>query len=330
MDQNTGINGYYLGDGYNNPGVVFEARFGSGIGFIRADPSDGGLPSAHGLQRVTNFNRPTIQPVSFSAVPSTFVSQEDVVWVEALQSNVFSPVLPDLQLKSSLGAPSLDWRYSWMFTGYQVSSAGGATFEGNIVIFENRPFGISAVPNPQGPGIATGTYQVDGETVVEAIFGHSANIVPAGGQGYGAGADKTVLLRWYSSVPDPVVKPGDWIADVTYERNALTVLRPEHGQWAIRDRPAGGVPNPFNNNELDNLPAQRCFWYQVQKVIPAIDDPYTAGQNLNPPLRSMVVYVDRSLIARTVLSAAGTPVVFNAAMISPYVVNVIPQQFTVK
>ena len=43
----------------------------------------------------------------------------------------------------------------------------------------------------------------------------------------------------------------------------------------------------------------------------------------------MVVYVDRTLQARTVLSAAGTPVVLNAALISPYVVNVIPQQFTV-
>ena len=85
----TGINGYYLGDGYANPGVIFEARFGSGIGFIRADPSDGGsqCPSAHGLQRITNFNRPFLanghagDAVS-SVVPSIFVSPEDVVWVE--------------------------------------------------------------------------------------------------------------------------------------------------------------------------------------------------------------------------------------------------------
>ena len=41
-------NGYYLGD-------QFEARFGSGIGFIRLDPTDGGLPSAHGLQRHHEF-----------------------------------------------------------------------------------------------------------------------------------------------------------------------------------------------------------------------------------------------------------------------------------
>ena len=65
----------------------------------------------------------------------------------------------------------------------------------------------------------------------------------------------------------------------------------------------------------------------MQKVGPAIDDPFTTNI---PPLRSMVVTVDRSLLGRTLLSAPGTPVVFNAALISPYVVNVIPQQFTVK
>ena len=323
----TGANGYYIGD-------TFEARFGSGIGFLRNDV-DGGLPSAHGLQRLTNFNRPFVVnggntiPIMPNAyfVPSIFVSQEDVVWVEALQSNAFSPVLPDLALPSSPNAPAIDWHYSWMFTGYQVSTSGGATFEGSIVIFENRPFGIDAVANPPNPPPAgVSSYRVAGETVVEAIFGHSNNV-----QGnYGAGADRTVLLRWYSSEVDPVVKPGDWIADVTYERHQAVVA----SRWwqGFTDPNTGlpapfGIQNQFNNNEWDNLPAQRCIWYQVQKVGPPIDDPFT---NNNPPLRSMVVFVDRSLQCRTALSAPGTPLVLNAALISPYVVNVIPQQFTVK
>jgi hypothetical protein len=80
----------------------------------------------------------------------------------------------------------------------------------------------------------------------------------------------------------------------------------------------GGVQNPFNKGEWDNLPAQRCFWYRVQKVVPAAADSL-AG------FRSMVVYVDRSLQARTPLTAGGNPVMLNAALISPYVVNVIPQ-----
>ncbi len=215
-----------------------------------------------------------------------------------------------------------------MFTGYQVSSSGGATFEGNIVIFENRPFGIDAVANPPSTRALPAEPTRSRARRSSRRSSATAAIVSAGEPGYGAGADRTVLLRWYASEPDPVVKPGDWIADVTYERNQLTVYNSstQSGRFLTAAHPAG-VDNPFNNLEWDNLPAQRCFWYQVQKVTPAIDDPYT---NTNPLLRSMVVYVDRSLQARTILSAPGTPVVFNAALISPYVVNVIPQQFTVK
>jgi type II secretory pathway pseudopilin PulG len=333
VDHVTGLNGYYL-DPIGH--TTFEARFGSGIGFIR-DDRDGFLPSAHGLQRLTNFNRPAIMPAA-AAVPSIFVSPEDVVWVEPQASNqyanLYSPVLPDLDpnRRDSPNLPIVDWHYSWMFTGYQVSSSGGCTFEGNIVIWENRPFGIGQVPNPPGPPEpVTGSYAVDGETVVEAIWGHSGNIaVPGGGYtfGYGAGADRTVLLRWYAIQSDPVVRPGDWIADVTYERSAaLTVNR-----FLNVNGLGTGLPNPFNKfntfGEWDNLPAQRCFWYQVQKVTPAIDDPYPTGSP--KPLRSMVVYVDRTLQARTMLTQAGVPAVLNAALIAPNVVNVIPQQISAR
>ena len=64
-----------------------------------------------------------------------------------------------------------------------------------------------------------------GETVVEAVFGYSGNVQVANGynNGFGTGADRTVLLRWPAAIPDPVVKTGDWIADVTYERNSATM-----------------------------------------------------------------------------------------------------------
>ena len=72
------------------------------------------------------------------------------------------------------------------------------------------------------------TYQVEGETVVEAIFGYSNTVIPpaaagGGGPGYGSAADRTVLLRWPDQMPDPVVRVGDWIADVTYERQQLVI-----------------------------------------------------------------------------------------------------------
>jgi hypothetical protein len=317
--------GYYL-DPIGK--TTWEARFGHGIGFIQLDNSDGGvnggLPSAHGLQRLTNFNRPfanvtaakavtqvPIMPISV-VVPNIFVSPEDVVWAENVASNPISPILPDLNLSAATaGAPSNDWRYSWMFTGYQVSSSGGSTFEGNIVVFENRPFGISRVSNP--PENSSGvTYQVDGETVVEAIFGHSGRI---NASGYGVGANRTVLLRWYASQPDPIVRTGDWIADVTYERNAQVVL----ARFV-------GVANPFTlGGEFDNLPAQRCIWYQVQKVQPATNDQYG-----NTGMRTMVIAVDRPLESLTLLASVGNAAVRNAALIAPNVINVIPQQFTVK
>ena len=143
-----------------------------------------------------------------------------------------------------------------MITAQQNNSANGAAFEGNIVVFENRPFSIDN-------GV------VAGETVVEGVFGASSNVWPQGGPGYGAGADRTVLLRWFASQPDPVVKVGDFIADVTYERSQNLV----YTRFSSVQRPLVGVPNPLNKGEWDNLPAQRCFWYQVQKVNPAQSDP---------------------------------------------------------
>jgi hypothetical protein len=310
-----------------------EARFGSGIGFLRGDTSGGGtFASAHGLQRLTNFTYPAIFPQSAS-VPSIFVSPEDVVLAENAASSTVSPVLPDLNLSFSKGTTANDWRYSWMFTGYQISGTGGSAFDGNIVVFENRPFAIDPVPNAPGPAPPGTLYQAAGETVVEAIFGHSAN-VPNGG-GYAGGADRIVLLRWYASQPDPVVRPGDWIADVTYERNQLVVYNPQNQNQTGRfltGAPPIGIPNGFNNGEWDNTPAQRCYWYQVTRVTPATEDPY-----LGATMRSMVVYVDRTLQSRTLLSAPGTPMGadlkaggLNAALICPYVVNVFQQQFTVR
>jgi hypothetical protein len=315
--------GYYFNDGN------LEARFGAGLGFIQNDP-DGGLPSAHGLQRLTNFNRPFVlngtQPVAVmpvsNDVPKIFVSPEDVVWVENLPTSVNSPLLPDLSIaKDLLNNPITinDWHYSWMFTGQQNNGSSGATFDGNIVIFENRPFSIFSPTPPNPPGGGFQSYQVDGELVVEAIWGYSANVVSAvGGAGFGASADRSVLLRWYNSQLDPVVKVGDWIADVTYERNAQVVATRFMNFPQSGGGPNGGLQNPYNNLEWDNLPAQRCFWYRVQKIIPATNDSM-AG------FRSMVVYVDRTLQARTPLTAGGVPATVNAALISPYVVNVIPQ-----
>jgi type II secretory pathway pseudopilin PulG len=314
--------------------VAPEARFASGINSMRWE-SDQNPASAHGLQRLTNFNRPRIMPVA-NTVPSIFVSPEDVAWQEPTTPNYAvafsvspayprgypvgtpSTVVPDLSIAlNSLGQPTYqptnDWRFSWMITAQQTNPSNGASFEGNIVVFENRQFAIDPTTN-----------QAAGETVYEGVFGFSSNVQPVGGPGYGAGADRTVLIRWLASQPDPVVKVGDWIADVTYERSQMLVYS------RFYSNNGAGWPNPLDNQEWDNLPAQRCFWYQVQKVTPAQTDP---NPNLpGGPYRSMVVYVNQKLDAKTLLQSDGhgTPVWQNAVLVCPYVVNVIPQTFFVR
>ena len=178
-------------------------------------------------------------------VPNIFVSPEDVVWQEPTNPSYWqaftppppspssapvgtpSPVVPDLSISLDNNGnhtyqPMIDWRFSWMLTVQQANGSNGAAFEGNIVVFENRQFAFDTTTN-----------QAAGETVVEAIFGPGTTVVQAPNTGnptsyyYAAGADRTVLLRWpavtVAGIPnspqaDPVVKVGDWIADVTYER----------------------------------------------------------------------------------------------------------------
>jgi hypothetical protein len=328
-----GTNGYYNHD-TGNGGTNYEARFGYGVPFIR--PIGGVLPSAWGLQRITNFNRPNLMPAA-NNITQIFVSPEDVVWQEPTVTTYTvvdgvdnaqvagpSPVLPDLN--TSGGVPTIDWRYSWMFTGQQTSANNASSFDGNIVIFENRVFGI--IHPASGPYSQGDDYQVAGETVVEAVYGYSTNVLPPGGPGYGANADRTVLLRWNAAMPDPVVRAGDWFADVTYERSQAVV---KSVWW--NNPVATGVGNPANNGEWDNLPAQRCYWYQVQKATPPAIATGNLAFNGDPPgvtYRYMTVYINQPLISRTLLDGNGNPVVTNAALIVPNVVNVIPQTIFVR
>ena len=351
--------GIYLYDVNNpdystTPGITPEARFAAGEVFRNVYPADNdgyGAPSAYGLQRLTNFNRPTLMPAA-SLIPNIFVSPEDVVWQESANLNYRqaftppppspsstpvgtpSPVVPDLSISLDNAGnhtyqPMTDWRFTWMLTAQQNNASNGASFDGNIIVFENRQFGLDAIQVKTALGSTT-VYQATGENVYEGVFGYSKTVVKDNNYayGYGAGADRAVLIRWDGSnpaQPDPVVKVGDWIADVTYERSQNIV-----GLRFQSFNGGGGVPNPLNNGEWDNLPAQRCFWYQVQKITPAQIDPL-----LGSPYKSMVVYVNRKLEARTLLYPSGTPnqgkpFYTNAVLVCPSVVNVIPQTFFVR
>lgn len=342
-------------------GEVPEARFGSGLGFVRNDPS-GGLPSAHGLQRLSNFNgriygtytdstgatQPSYVMPSTRSVPAIFVSPEDIVWndptnpswsaVDRLYQPNRSPILPDhtvgqtqaeidYMVNNTTTLPTdqdliRDWRYSWLFTGSLTGSTNGAQFQGDIVIYENRPFELEPTTSPIDG--STQLYKPADETVVEAVFGHGRSVVPSlnvPAVGYAAAADRTVLLRWPAAMADPIVKVGNWICDVTYERQQVNVFDPFAGTGRFIS-----YFNPLNGGKADNMPAQRAFWYQVVKVGPAIADPQLGGN-----YRSMVVQVGSRLRARTPLLTDGTglPATVNAALIAPNVVNVLPQTIVV-
>jgi type II secretory pathway pseudopilin PulG len=270
------------------PGAEF--RFGSGIGIIRADAS--GTPSAHGLQRITNFPLipalgGPVDPASLFCSPDDLVMQSDGTPSPATGRG--SPVVPDLSTNSRL----YDHSYTWMFTGKQTDSANGTIFDGDVVIFHNRPFAIASV---------AGQNTAAGETVVEAIWGYSSVVL----NGYGRN-NRSVLLRWNASLPDPDVRVGGYIADVTYERfNGAEVAR------------------FYPPSSTGAYAAQRCFWYRVAKKGDATTD------TIYPGYRQMIVTLSSDVRAKTQVVAGtngATPVAINAALVSPYVVNVVSRVF---
>ncbi|SIO11712.1 Type II secretory pathway, pseudopilin PulG [Singulisphaera sp. GP187] len=298
------------------PGVAGgpEARFASGIGVVRNDPNgvNSTNPSAHGLQRLTNFSPflPVWNPYS-NAVPDIFVSPEDIVLQSekgtSTSAGVFSPIVPDLSMGTNavtgMLAPQNDWKYSWMFTGQQADCTNGSVFVGDIVIFENRPFGVDS-------GV------VAGETVVEAIFGYTSNVKGATAtatRGYGLTANRAVLLRWPVSMVDPEIRVGNWIADVTYERSAAEDLQRRYTS------PSGGSAGNY-------YPYQRCFWYQIAKRTQAASAVNSFAGDAAAGMREMTVWVSTPLRAFTLLNTSdGSPYHVNAALVSPYVINVFPR-----
>ena len=90
-----------------------------------------------------------------------------------------------------------------MFTGQQISGTGGSSFDGNIVIFENRPFGIRCRQRPERargirhPGVPG-----------RRRDGRRGDLRPrrqhrTAGRLRDAVPTATVLLRWYASQARP-------------------------------------------------------------------------------------------------------------------------------
>ena len=333
----------------NNTAVTAEGRFGNGMAFLRANPTDSGNPGANGLQRINNLPGSVAGNLTVAYAPAaiqqrtnyqvaleTFVSPEDIVfqdpkgrYTDPNGSGVAvmnpSPIVPDLsQIQTNAAMtqrprqwlppvqvypPQNDWRFTWMLTGQQRDTINGSIFDVNIVIHENRVFGVDVTATSGLPG------QPSGETVVEAIWGYGTSVVNppglglAANVGYAAAAKRTVLLLWSSSQPDPDVRVGQWIADVTYERT----------QTLATNR---YVPGSLS-------PAQRCFWYQIAKrTEPSPATPTVSSIVGGATYRQMTVWTTIDLDAQSMLYVGppASPVNVEAALIAPSVVNVIPRQ----
>jgi hypothetical protein len=340
-----------------------EMRFGAGVvragasnvSFLRADPS-GGLASAWGLQRITNFLPFTLTPTGGSSrwpftFPSTaypnvrdvagdtFASPEDVVFSTPEDSSFtrFDPVAgaqATISTSPHATAPILggtgtgsvfnDWKYTWFFTGRQTDVTNGQVFDGDIVICDSRPLAREALFSPLANANAN---VASGEYVFEAVFGYSSTIYPTAPAGYAVGSDRTVILRWPNAVADPTIKIGNWIADVTYERDMATSDARISNGIALNTLGRSASP-PI---DIPVYPMQRCHWYQIAKRTEPIDESLIGDAMSQAGWRRVTLYMTSPVRAKTLMrypggGAKGTiPVNLNAALFMPSVVNVFPR-----
>ena len=311
-----------------------DARFGAGIfagayPYLRDDPTPNGYstPSAYGLQRLTNFipwvdpkrtpgslnylypftgqnlgyvKAGFAQPVDLSG--TVFTSNDDIVFNAFGGGNSptsFSPLVPDMSVGNT---PQADYRFTWFVTGRQLDAAGnGLQFAGDIVVCDGRQFGYDILPGQSFPAPA-------GETVVEAVFGYGTKFLTPGIATSFSTSDKTVLLRWPSNQPDPMVRVGGWICDVTYEANVAAY--------------ASRVPSV----SLNATTFARCYWYQIGKRTDPQADTLIPGSGW----RSMILTITSPVRDKTLLYTSNAqPYHLNVALVMPSVINVFPRAFEV-
>ena len=207
--------------------------------------------------------------------------------------------------------PTNDWHYSWMFTGQQNNASSGSSFRRQYRDLREPP-----VRNHQHgrhrPQSTTGGASRPTRSMARRWSRRSSATAPISRRR--PAAQRRLRRQRRSHRPVALVREPDRPRGEGGRLDRRRDLRTKCHRRAdpVLEFPAvpgrgptgtfGGLQNPYNKLEWDNLPAQRCFWYRVQKVMPATDDPTLAAT-----FRSMVVYVDRTLQARTPLNGGGQP-----------------------
>ena len=341
----NGTPGYYLGDTVSRPGSA------PGSAFIRPDPRTtatarpartacSGSPTSTGPTSRSTTVVP-IMPASLF-VPSIFVSQEDVVWQEpnAMQhlhgrrqlerpdtspSPRPSPVIPDLSIVAARAAAVA--RLALLLDVHRPAEPTPATrrrFDGNIVIFENRPFGIqppsTCRTRRDAPADLPGRRRDRRRGDLRLQRQRHRRPADHGRRATATGADRTVLLRWPTTMPDPVVKVGDWIADVTYERQPGRRLSAVASTADQSHRRAASRTRPTTASGTTCRPSAASGTRSRRSCRPATDP------DARPIIARWLSTSTRSLQARTRPDrATARRSCINAALIAPNVVNVIPQ-----
>lgn len=290
---------------------------------LRNDP-DGNAPSAHGLQRLDSLGYYNASAGKYGfplgGALGTFASPDDMVMLTdnpaAGATEKGSPILPQVNLtlgplgggQAPNGSIERDYAYSWMFTGRRSDVSNGSVYDGDIVVFHNRPFAVDSDPGGSGVPVPAG------ERLVEAIFAYGTAVSGSPTIGYSQ-RERTVLLRWPMDQPDPDVRVNGWIADVTYERNVT------------RDRTRFGPGVPLKMT----YPGQRCHWYRVvRKTEVETEVPGVTTAPAQTGYRRITLTIETPVQSKTLLQPGGNPVNVNVALVSPYVVNVYPKVFTTR
>lgn len=290
------------------PTSLTNFRFGASQYTMTADAAGSLAAASAGLQRITFANGSIGAYEGIFVAPDDPVTQSDgganapptintaLVPAAPSQTTGASPLVPDLSGDQVV----FDYAYSWLFTGRQTDANDFASFDGSIVVFNNRPFGTDA----NGPA---------GERVVEAVFAPGRNNLDtspfsATTYGYSRGDARVVWLRWPNSQPDPDVALGSWLADVTYEAVAAND--------AARNTTAPG----------QLYQGQRCHWYQVARRSAPDVDPDTTNF---PNYRRMTVTLATPVRSKTLLMNDGSaqPAFTNTALLCPAVVHVFSRTF---
>ncbi len=113
----------------------------------------------------------------YALAANVFASLDDpVLQQEGESPGEGSPLLPVLDASGNM---VFDWTYTWMFTGRRSDATNRTVYDGDVVVFHNRPFGVDSIVSP----LTGNTYSVPaGEQVVEAVFAYGTAVSTTDGR----------------------------------------------------------------------------------------------------------------------------------------------------